>query len=69
MNQARIDSMPQICNNVYYNSNSEEDNDVHTFHDSIEGKVGDEFNAEINDTTDDILGSSFQNGRYILESF
>lgn len=55
MNQAQIDDMIQIVNNVYYKSSSDKDDDDDTFHDSIKG------DTEIDITTDDAHGKLFNN--------
>lgn len=46
--------MTQINNIVYYDSNSEDNDNEDTFHNNIEGEVVDEFDAELENTIDDV---------------
>lgn len=58
MNHAQIDDMIQICNDVYYNSSNEEDNDKYTFQNSIEGDT--EIGATIDNVSGELINSKFR---------
>ena len=53
--------MTQINNLVYYDSNSDEDDEDDNFYDTIQGEVGDEFDGAIDDTANDVHGDPINN--------
>ena len=61
VNEARVWGMTQIDNLVYYDSNSDKDDEDDTFHNSIQGEVGEDFDGETNDTAHEVYGKSINN--------
>ena len=61
VNQAQTRGMEQINNLVYYDSNSDEDDEDNISHDNIQGKADCEFDRAIDDTTNDVHGEPINN--------